>query len=486
MRRHARRILFWTFAALFFVTAPVVTVYALGYRFSFERGIFIYTGSVTLKANPATVSITVDGKPDQGTIDRINDSYHIGGLKPGEHFIEVSAPGYRTWSKKAIVNSGISTEFWNVLLVREDYSRTVYPASPALKAFPAPQSNLLAYVTLLDGGLGVGVLDIDENRAEQVFSTKDYSFSEDDKENIEWSIDSGYLSIPLYKDGRKEYFVVDRETKETLSLKEIAQAPDIGSVRWDSARDNVLFYLSSNGLYEMDINNPSEKRLLSEKVQSYDISGEFIYVLETPSGIVYRARLGDPESRTQVTTVPPADLGDLRYSLIVYDERRLALLNYHTGTLFTYNAGERDTTFTRLSSEARGAQFSNDGKKFLYWTDWEIFVYFAREWEAQPFRRENSVVNIGRFSQVIRSVHWAKDYEHVVFSVGSEVKVIELDQRERSLTDVLRLSEPPAQVLSNFIESKLFYVAPAPENGVPAVQSIGFPEKPEGFLGIGR
>jgi hypothetical protein len=144
MRRHLRRIFFWTFTILFFITAPTVTVYALGYRFNFERGIFIYTGSITLKANPSVVDIVIDGKKGEGNIDRINNSYHIGGLKPGEHFIQISAPGYNTWSKKAIVSSGLSTEFWNVLLTRTGYEETPYPVANAQKAFPAPKSTLLA------------------------------------------------------------------------------------------------------------------------------------------------------------------------------------------------------------------------------------------------------------------------------------------------------------------------------------------------------
>ena len=369
MHRFARRVLFWIFVCSFFIVASAVTVYSLGYRWSPERGIFIYTGSITLKTNPIDVALKIDGKPVDAEKNRINNSYHIGGLVPGEHFVEASAPDHVSWSKKVSVTSGLSTEFWNIILPRQHYDDQTLPINGASEIFPAPKSTLLAYSGIHENELFVGTVDTETNTAEQVFSLPNALLDKEDKENIEWSINSDQLIIPVQHEDQKKYFVVNTETKAATNLKDITGTDHIQAPRWDSSRDNLLYFLSDGNLFQLNLDQPQEKRLLTQNIGSYDISGDTLYVLELPGGIVYRFPINNPDSRSQISTTPPADLSDPRYSLIVYDEDRVALLNYHTGNLFVFNKGKRDTYFSQLAGDALGAQFSDDGKKILFWNN---------------------------------------------------------------------------------------------------------------------
>lgn len=107
-----RSLIFWTFTLSFFATASLIIFYAFGYRYSQERGIFVYSGSITVNSLPQTVDIAIDGEaisPNQYGI--LNETIHIAGLMPGEHLLTVSAPGYRPWSKKVTVQSGVSSEY---------------------------------------------------------------------------------------------------------------------------------------------------------------------------------------------------------------------------------------------------------------------------------------------------------------------------------------------------------------------------------------
>jgi hypothetical protein len=479
-----RRLIFILFVCSFFSTASLITFYVLGYRYNTQRGIFIYTGSVTIQSNPAAVNITIDKESGTANINQLNKSYHIAGINPGEHFIEVSADGYATWSKKFIVNSGISTEFWNVMLTRTTYPETTYSTEPINKVFPSPTSTLLAYVSADTQGFSVNTLDTEINETISIFNTQEYTFDRDDKENIEWSINSDYVSIPALKEGQKNYFIVNNDTKETLNLKDIVQMEDIHGVRWDSSRNKFLLALSGNVLYEINIDSPADKKVLAQNVQSYDISGNDIYIFEpSPSHIVYKTSINNLESRIQITTLPESDVDDERYSVIAYDQNRLILINYFTGKLFGYNKNDADIHTFKLESDARGAQFSDDGKKILYWTNKEMFVYFTRNWETQPVRTADSSLNIGRFSQNIDNIHWAKDYEHVTFSVGNSIKLIELDTRgEKSIMDVITLAHPPLQILSNFDQDMLFYTTTEDSLQHQAIRSINFPEIAAGFF----
>lgn len=485
MKKHFRRVIFIVFVCSFFATAGSVTLYTLGYRYSMERGVFIYTGSVTIQANPETVAISVDNAPAKADINQLNGSYHIAGLEPGEHTVEISAEGFNPWAKKFIVNSGISTEFWNIMLTRKEYPEASYATLPVYKVFPSPKSTLLAYVSTPDSkGFSVNTLDTETDTTTPVFSTQDSSFDRNAKENIEWSIDADYISIPTESDGKKNYFIVNSDTKDSVGLHDASGLDDLRMVRWDSSRNTFLLALSGNTLYEIDIANPSDKKALAQNVQSYDISGNDLYILETsPSDIVYKTSITNLDAHIQITTLPAEDAQDDRFSVIAYDENRIMLINYFTGKLIVYNKNDTDIRTFRLDSNAKGAQFSDDGKKLLYWTDREMFVYFTRNWETQPLRDAGSSLTIGRLSQAIDNVHWAKDYEHVTFSVGNDIKLMELDNRgEKSIMDIISLPNRPTQILSNFAEDMLFYTVEGASSDRQILRSIDFPEKTLGIF----
>lgn len=485
-----RSLLFFLFTGIFFITAFSVLFYAFGYRFSFDRGIFIYTGSITIKPNPDTVSIKVDNEliPEK-RLGLLNNSIHIGGLAPGEHFIEISAPGYRPWTKKTVVQSGFSTEFWNVLLSREDYAPIAIPDTErAIKIFPALKEQLLAVAKKNGSEFSIDTLDTGTGESERVFSASDAVFSPEDPENIEWTPDSDKLIIPLKKDGVRAYSIVDIETKEARSLEALAKrSSPLRAPRWDPTTRNFLFFMAGTTLYRIDTETPDALAIaIRENVASYDVSGRNLYYMESDNGTVYRIPTDEPGAEpTQITSSPlPADPDATHdYSLVVYDESRLAILDRSAGELFVFNRDVREKPFKALGGSVRGMQFSDDGKKLLFFSDNEISVYFIRVWEAQPAREADTVMQIARFASPLRSVQWTEDYEHVLFSLNGSVKMIELDSRDqRNLTDIASFPAPLAQILSRFEENKVYFVrSDNPENN--AVESISFPES-SGLFGL--
>lgn len=481
MQSTSKRIFFWTLTVIFLVITPVVIFYSLGYRFNPQRGIFVFTGSLTIKSNPLNAEVYVDGQIKNKSLNRLNNTYHIGGLKPGEHLIEVKSDGYSTWSKKITASSGTSTEFWNVVLVRNDYAKANYSSDGIDKFFFDPGKKLIAYTLNNKEKLSVSVLDLNNNESIDVFSSNAYSFTNDKKENIEWSPQSKKIIIPAIKDEKKNYFIVDVKTKETIDLKEIAGAENIEKVRWDKDNKNFIYYISNGNLYYLNTLNPEEKKIVAENIASYDLSSSFVYYFQLPSGIVYRTNYNGVEKPEQSTTSAPEKMNDPSYQITVYDQNRIALLN-KSGDLYIQNLGGAKDYFKNLDSGISEIQFSDDGKKMLYWNDSEIFVYFTKDWEVQPWRSENDQKEIIRFSEKIENIQWAKDYEHVVFSVGNKIKITEIDSRSQNNTaDMITLSMSGNRIVSDFADDKIYFTNS--DNGTTKLYSINFPE-PTGILGF--
>lgn len=482
-----RKIFFWVMTLFFLVTASVVIFYAFGYRFNLDQGIFVYTGAVTVKSVPQKTDIYINGKQvSNKKTNYLNSSYHINGLRPREYLLEIKAPKYQTWSKKAVVHSGISTEFWNVLLVRENYSREKYAADGIEKFFISPKNKKIAYVSKNEGKIQellVKITDVENNLSENIFSSLEYKFPINEKENMEWSPQAHKIIIPVEKENSKYYFIVDMETKQAVNLKDVIQTDNPRKVRWDPSSKDCLFYLANKNLHRLNLRNLEENIIITEDTASYDLSSSGAYYLQASNGIVYKVDLENGKNKKQITTSPADNEGDSNWQIIAYDEKRIVLIK-NDKNLYVYNKGDRDEYFSQLSENIAGVQFSNDGKKLLGWTDREIFVYFTRDWDVQPLRQENEIKNITRFVQEIKNVQWSQSYEHVIFSAGSLVKIIELDCRDhRNMMDIIKLGNDNFQAIENFSENKLYFTDIIDNSdSLSTLYSIEFPDK-NGFLG---
>lgn len=489
-----RRIFFWSLAITFLITTPILILFLMGYRYSFERGIFIYTGSISIQANPTqNLDIQIDGKSVSADSNRLNNSYHVEGILPGKHAVTVSAPGFSTWSKEVTIRSGIATEFWNVLLARTAYPQETLASFEGGEAFfPLPQKNLIAVISERDRETTVVILNTITGDQQQIFSTTDFFLDKDTQRSaLRWSPkDATFILLSLLsRETHEEHtFLIRTDIPATTDIKDIVGVPHPQEAKW-SSNAAMIFFLSGTTLFTLPINTPLKETALSENIESFDTVGNTLITLQPKTGTLYRFPSGNPADKQQITTTPPEGFSpeyEASFSLIAYDETRIALLNHATGDLFFFNEGPTGEWYKSLSKDAKGAQFSDDGKKLLYWTDWEIFAFFTRKWEVQPVREANDRIDIGRFSSAIHDVQWTKDYEHAVFFSGKDIKTIELDDRgSRDTLTITNLPDAPFQLSSIGTKNELLFLFPNTASSATTLASITFPE-PISFFGFGQ
>lgn len=508
MEKLKRRIFFWTLVALFFIVAPTIIMNARGYRFDFSRGVFVHSGSIMLKTNPQDFNAYVNGELETSKkINRVNNSYTLTGFIPGAYEIAVGAEGFRTWSKKTELHSGLASEFWNILLVRKDYAHMPFETWGPDNFFISPTDKNIVLVKNTDNKVEMQILNIAGKTIENSFSFPDAVF--DDKtleENIEWSPNEDYLCVPVKitvpAPATKEsplirtklatlpaesqtiekynYFIANPSDDSSFNLNSFLEKDDIQNVRWDPKDKNYLFFLSANVLYRASVTDKNDLKLIAENVSSFDLSKTGVYYTQSPNELVFKTSLDGNASPSQLTSNFPEASSPVK-KLITYDDDRLAFLNSNN-KLFIYNKGEHETYFRKLGDEIQSFQFSDDGKKLLFASDTEIFTYFLRDWSVQPERAENEIQSITRYSETIKNIQWFKDYEHVLFSSGPYVKIIELDSRDhRNCMDILKTNDTEPRFTYNHSSERLFFVD---QNGDASdLYNIVFPE-PGAFLGI--
>lgn len=500
MEKKKRTIFFWSLVIIFFILTPAIILYARGYRFDLQRGVFVHSGTISIKTNPQDINISLDGKTSNSkSLNRVNNSYNVSGLMPGNYNLSIGADGYQSWNKKIEVHSGLASEIWNVILTRNDYVKTDYDTEAIEKFFVSPKSKYIIYTQNFEDDLATNILDIKTKTITNTFAFPGWQFIPDErKENIEWSPNEDYISVPVRKTIATEiidpitkkaaitettqyaYSILDPAQKTSFNLNDLLQKNDINYVRWDPQDKNYLFYLSENLLYRTNINNITDTAIIAQDVSSFDLSKNNVFYSVRPHELVYRKNLDGSGDPVQITSDFPDDITQ-NFRLIVYDNARIALLTQNK-SLYVFNSGEFDSYYRKLGSDIEGLQFSDDGKKLLYWTNNAMSVYYLRNWNVQPTRSENSIEDITRYSEGIKNIQWAKDYEHVIFSVGAQMKIIELDPRDhRNCMDLPKTASDTPIVIDNHAQERLYFVDT--KDSSTSLYSIVFPE-PTAIFGL--
>jgi hypothetical protein len=483
-----RRLFFWVFVAMFLATAPLAVLYSQGYRFDQYKKIFIHSGSITVKSTPSSVNVFLNGenKPSSA-LDIINNSITINGLRPGNYDVRVSADGYGDWEKNVEVHSGVSTEFWNVFLPPLNTSPVELSSDGAEKFFPSPFGKNIAYFKKNGDNLEVWSIAVKNNSPALVYSNAYVDFSHDPHDNIEWNSKEQLMIVPVTQDGKDRFLVLDSEKQQDpiFLSQEVSNLSGIEKVRWDPGNQSEIYFLaksdgdSKTNLYRIALGT-NEPETVIEGVKAYDLSSSAIYFFRQ-NDILYKTDL-DGKNEKQIIFSPINFSDDeAKIRLIAYDDDRQAIIS-DSGELYVHNnGGDKGESLRKISDNDKGAQFSNDGKKLLYWGNNDINVLFLRKWDVQPRREENEVQQIIRFSSQVSNVLWYRDYEHIFFSTQNAVKIIELDSRDhRTISDVMKYNSE--NFLSSYDSSNGIFYFLDDVNGTRKIFYFNIPEQ-TGFLG---
>lgn len=523
-----RRLYLLVFVILFFLTAPVIVLFAQGYRFDSVNNIFVHSGSITIKSVPRDVEIFIDGKErKKSSLSIINGSYTINGIRPGVHTITCKKEGYTTWSKTVNVHSGISTEFWNILLFPlKTLEGKNFAVENVTQFFLSPRNNNEVVIFSEENEeRTVSLLNTADNSLTIIYKTSELAFlPQEEKENVEWSSDNKSILIPFMSaDGEKtfviaqvarknleeivvlnDFFKTDtkglketsgnkaagvakksgtaeatattqtKTTTQAATQKELAEtnagtstttktkpvetststSPSGNSdltteetliseginqnefqfkqVRWMFNKNKELVVLTKNHeLIYIDIEKPDERILLDTEVGGFDFAGNRIYYFHLTDNSIWEIKNNDTKTKKQIASLLTITDKDSFVKMITYDQYRITILTPDKKLfLFNHEKEEGEISIKELANGIEDIQFSDDGKKLLYWSKNEIWYTMLRDWDVQPIRKKGAKSLITRSSAPISNVQWIEDYENILFSIGDTVKSSGIDVRD--------------------------------------------------------
>lgn len=173
-----------------------------------------------------------------------------------------------------------------------------------------------------------------------------------------------------------------------------------------------------------------EALLIDFSLEEFTQIEEFnnVFYIQEPSYILYKTN--KENSFQEQISLTPLPINH-QYQIFASINEQIAVLDENK-QLYLLNPEIK--TFQLINQNVQGLQFSNDNK-LLYFTLSEIWIYYLN-------RENNQQELITRLSQEIKQAIWYnKTNEHIIFSVGQNIKITELDGRNgRNTNDLIELN----------------------------------------------
>jgi len=217
--------------------------------------------------------------------------------------------------------------------------------------------------------------------------------------------------------------------------------PKIYQARWMFDSDHqILMLTKDHNLFFIDVNNPSQSSLLANNVNGFDLAGDHVYYSSLTSNSIWDIKPTKPGYKHLISEIVLEENYDSFIRLFAYDELRMALITAQNN-LYILNKlkPENKLPLKFVENNVLGVQFSDDGKKLLYWTDNSFWTYMLRKWDKQPKRAKDAKIFITNFTSGVHNVQWMEAYENILFTNNNLVKSAELDNRDQiNLSNVLQ------------------------------------------------
>lgn len=144
------------------------------------------------------------------------------------------------------------------------------------------------------------------------------------------------------------------------------------------------------------------------------------------------------------------------YKIIVSNDKRKFAVITPQKELFILN--QETKIFESAALGIIGAEFSNDNKKLMFYSENEIWVLYIEEIMLQPYKKPGEKEMITRFSQKIDQVIFYPDNDHIAFVVDEKIKIIELDGRDRrNMADFISAKSP--RIYYDFNDEDFYYLS---------------------------
>lgn len=435
-----QRLLYSLFFLLFFIVAPILIVYALGYSFDIKRLTFTKTGIFVIESTPTNSAVYINNDYIGQTPLRHTR------LLPNRYSVAIKRDGFYTWEKQLTITSGRTTFATDVQLFRDSLPTVIVSGTTNITAV-STKSNTLLYSTITDEAETLYIQNLSTaQRTELItYNPKQYT----SLHFVSWSPQQRKALLVRTVDDFNFYVIVDIDSQTVTELFNISRV-DFEKVEWDASSDLVLYGMRNDVLYKIDVIEKTSTQILAAQLSDFYINGSDIITIETKNGehlLTHRSI-----QNTLETKVIKLDATDA-YSFLPAPSGMITIYNTRTSDLFVlrlnaFDKPEIDESIV-LQTQAKNIDWSDDFRQLIIATDFELSIHNIEQQSAHL---------INRFSQPIHTVAWYPDRKHFMHYTGDTIFIADLHTGETHLETPLMQLPNMSHIEFNRSADSLYFV----------------------------
>jgi len=440
-----RRIIYITFIIVFITITPIILLYTAGYRYDFKKNTILKTGGIFLLVKEPRAKIYLDGKLEKESGIFFNNEIRFNNLLPNNYHLSIEKEGYYSWEKTLPVYSRQTTfaEHPHLFLNQE---AKIAIETPCQIINVSPNQKYLTYFVPNKNAVEIWIFNIATRQEQLIYKINNIALKNLETEKIaKWSLDSKKILITFEISSNQKIYLVANldEPDRSLPIQNLTNIK-FENLDWGKANSNILYGINKNIIYEINLlnNNVAPAITTAEINQITDIfknNDDFYYLANTPQ----ESFLMKKNTWNGEKTLLKLELG--KYEFILNGpENIFSLYNITKNEITLIDKSNHNILFNEKIS---AGYWNQDGQKLLYYTDFELWCYSVESnLPAQAGKKEL----ISRYSQKIKKAQWIPETDYIIFLLGNDLKIIELDGRDKR--NFYHLTENI--ILNNFIIDK--------------------------------
>lgn len=428
MNIYIRRLLLFVSYTAFVIIAPLIVLYAIGYRPQTSSPIPRPVGVILADAAPRRASIAVDGV-EYGTLPR-----SVSNIEPGMAHVRITKEGYTPWEKQLEVKPTQATDVRSIQLLPTNFQRETLAEHTRL--FAVSPNNLLIAVATIQNTLSI--LDDTGTRIlpdEQLLERPT---------SIAWSPDGTYLLVSFPKN-TSQLFQVSEVAIIKVSAKDIA---GLTNILWSPLAANTIYGLDKARSIVSYTIPTATKEVLVKNVNTYDIANRTIYYQTFQNELVAQQlrsrdiRVLTPDTGKKIKKISAASSGTLA---LLFADGELSIQKMNGDTV-------------KISPVAETALWSPDGQLLLVQTTPTELNIYNVENERLFAIPQGELRLITRLSQPITYPQWFSDSLHIFYQTSNTIFFSEIDTRDHAIALPIGTVRPGANITIGDQSESILYL----------------------------
>jgi len=436
-----KRIIYGSFMLLFVIAAPILLLYASGFRYNYKKGSLQKTGVIFLETFPKNVEVSLNGKiVSQKTPLRIKN------LNPNEYDLKISKQDYHIWQRPVNVISGATTFIQHIRLFKNN---------------ELPQEILSGSDLVIAKDKTANQAIILKNNDAQASTTMELFILQIDEAKL---IEAGQVLVPLniQSAGLKNGRVLLRSENEfsTFTLQDIYNPIKLSEIFNEkiiaanllNSNSGFGLIVTKDGLWRTNLATFESTLIFKGEVISFDSDKESIIVVEKTAEenkLLHTVPLNDLGAATEIAELPLKTSSNLK--IITGFRNHVLLLDEQQEVLYIINKeADRKNNPTEILTRVKKVAVQENSDEFLFSNDIEIWLY-----------RTNTKKLLTRLGSGIDEILWYPVPTHLLFTSGNTKTLSILETVEASRRDKIDITDLDMinSVLINQKGDKVFFIA---------------------------